>query len=86
MRINELEPVELEFGENITAASGYLAIGNRLTDLPTGSTLDHKSGMFSWLPGPGYFGKYLMVFVLKDTDGLITRTLVQVTVEPKFKK
>ena len=84
--INELEPIELELGENIAAATGYLVTGNRLRDLPIGSTLDPKSGRFSWLPGPGYFGKYLLVFVLEDTDGLYTWTRVQVTIEPKFKK
>jgi hypothetical protein len=84
--LKELEPVELELADNAAAAWGYLVTGGRLKDLPAGSTLDHKSARFSWLPGPGHFGKYLMVFVIKDTDGRYTRTLLQVTIEPKFNK
>jgi phosphodiesterase/alkaline phosphatase D-like protein len=84
--IKELEPVKLQLGTNIAAAQGYLVTGGHLSDLPVGSTLDHKSGLFSWLPGPGHFGKYLMVFVMKDTEGQYTRTLVRFTIEPKFNK
>ncbi len=82
--IKELEWVELEFGNNIAAAWGYLVVDSRLRDLPTGSTLDYKSGRFSWSPGPGYLGEYPMVFVLKDTAGQYTRTFIQVTIEPKY--
>lgn len=84
--IKELEPVELRLGKNIAAARGYLVTGGYLRDLPVGSTLDHKSGLFSWLPGPGHIGKYLMVFVMKDMEGQYTRTLVRITIEPKFNK
>jgi hypothetical protein len=84
--IKELEPVELQLGTNIAAASGYLVTGSHLRELPVGSTLDHKSGLFSWLPGPGHFGKYLMVFVVKDMEGQYKRTLVRFTIEPKFNK
>jgi len=82
--IKELEAVELQLGKNIAAVSGYLAAGDGLRDLPAGSTLDHASGQFSWIPGPGYLGKYLMVFVVKDTEGRYTRTLVRITIEPKI--
>jgi phosphodiesterase/alkaline phosphatase D-like protein len=84
--IKELEPLELQLGNNIAAAQGFLVTGGHLRDLPVGSTLDHKSGLFSWLPGPGHFGKYLMVFVIKDTDGQYKQTLVRFTIEPKFNK
>jgi hypothetical protein len=84
--IKELEPVELQLGINIAAAQGYLVTGGHLRDLPVGSTLDYKSGLFSWLPGPGHIGKYLMVFVMKDMEGQYKRTLVRITIEPKFNK
>lgn len=82
--IKELERVELEFGQPVTAA--YLVAGDRLRDLPIGSTLDGKSRRFSWIPGPGYLGSYLMVFVLEDSEGRHTRTFIRVTIEPGFKK
>jgi phosphodiesterase/alkaline phosphatase D-like protein len=84
--INELDPVELQLGENIAAVSGYLVTGGHLRDLPVGSTLDHESGRFSWLPGPGHYGKYFMVFVIKDTEDQYTRIPVRINIEPKFKK
>jgi phosphodiesterase/alkaline phosphatase D-like protein len=84
--IKELEPFDLQLGKNIAAAQGFLVTGGYLRDLPVGSTLDHKSGLFSWLPGPGHFGKYLMVLVMKDMEGQYTRTLVRITIEPKFNK
>ncbi len=84
--IKELEPVELQLGNNIAAVSGYLVIGGRLRDLPAGSSLDYESGRFSWLPGPGHFGEYLMVFVVKDTEGQYTRIPVRITIKPKFNK
>jgi len=84
--IKELEPVELQLGKNIATAQGFLVTDGHLRDLPIGSTLDHESGAFSWLPGPGHIGKYLMVFVKKDSENQYTRTLVQLTIEPKFNK
>jgi phosphodiesterase/alkaline phosphatase D-like protein len=83
--IKELERVELELGNTIIA--GYLVTTRGdLKVLPTGSTVEYPSGRFSWLPGPGYMGDYLMVFVLEDATGQHTRTLIRVTIEPGFKK
>jgi hypothetical protein len=85
MTIRELERLEVELGGPVIA--GYLVtINGDLKDLPSGSTLDEKSSRFSWIPGPGYIGSYLMVFILEDEDGQYTRTLIRVTIEPGFKK
>lgn len=86
LTIKEMERVEIELGTNIASAWGYLVAGDRLRDLPAGSTLDHNSGLFTWQPGPGYFGKYAMIFVIKDTTGMYTRTLIHVNIEAKFNK
>ncbi len=83
--VGELERVEVELGGPIAAA--YLVTGGGdLKDLPAGSTVDNLSGRFSWVPGPGYVGGYLMVFVLENGEGPNTRVLVRVTIEPGFKK
>jgi phosphodiesterase/alkaline phosphatase D-like protein len=84
--IDTLEPVQLQLGNDIAAASAYLVAGDMLTELPAGASLDAKSGTFTWIPGPGYEGKYLVAFILEDAEGKTTRTLVQFTIDPRFKK
>jgi phosphodiesterase/alkaline phosphatase D-like protein len=81
--IAELERIELKLGDDVTGTWGYLVTGDRLTDLPAGSTLNPQSGIFSWTPGPGYFGNYLIAFITKDTEGNYSRTLIRVTIEQK---
>lgn len=83
--ISEMERLEVELGNPIAAA--YLVTANGdLKNLPTGSTVESSSGRFSWIPGPGYLGSYLMVFVLEDSEGQYTRTHIRITIEPEFKK
>lgn len=79
--LDELEPLRLQLGENLTALSGYLAAGNDLRNLPAGATLDPLSGTFSWIPGPGFKGNYLLIFVAKDSDDNYTRIPVKITIE-----
>ena len=82
--ISEMERLEVGLGNPIAAA--YLVTANGdLKNLPTGSTVESSSGRFSWIPGPGYLGSYLMVFVLEDSEGQYTRTFIRVTIEPEFK-
>jgi hypothetical protein len=42
---------------------GYLAANEILRDLPPGSHLDSATGRFTWMPGPGYLGAYVLAFV-----------------------
>jgi hypothetical protein len=54
----ELEPVQIRFnGET----------GLNSSRLPIGSTLDREKGIFYWSPGPGFLGKYNLVFT--DQEG-----------------
>jgi hypothetical protein len=50
-------------GGAIPRYEGYLIVGDELRPLPIGSTLDARTGIFSWLPGPGFLGDYRLVFV-----------------------
>jgi len=54
--IKELERVEIQLGEDLFPAQGYMIINNRLTRLPIATTLDKKTGRFCWWPGPGFCG------------------------------
>jgi len=64
---------------------GYQIVGTELRPLPIGSTLDPKTGTFSWMPGPGFLGTYDLVFIKEDGLGMTNRIPVKVTIRPKFK-
>jgi len=66
--------------------TGYLLVGGELRPLPIGSTLDPHTGTFSWLPGPGFSGRYDLVFVQRDRFGAPHRIPVAILIEPKFGK
>jgi hypothetical protein len=66
--------------------SGYLIVGDELRPLPIGSTLDARTGRFSWLPGPGFVGTYDMIFLKDDGWGAAKRFPVCVTIRPKLER
>ncbi len=66
--------------QNSKFYSGCQLVGSRLKRLPIGSTLDTKKGVFYWLPGPGFVGRYALVFV--DTESNQMRQ-VNVKILPK---
>ncbi|MDQ1350160.1 MAG: hypothetical protein QG657_461 [Acidobacteriota bacterium] len=69
--IRESERVVIDFG-NVPMAP--------LKTLPIGSTLDRERGIFYWLPGPGFIGKYELTFVDRRTNGL---RKVNITIQAK---
>ena len=81
IEIRELERIELHIS-NVEA--GYMLAGNRTYPLPLGFTLDTKKGRFSWIPGPGFYGNYRLVFVVKDKYGVFSKKEILVTIVPKF--
>ena len=64
--------------------AGYMLAGNKIHPLPVGSTLDTQNGIFSWIPGPGFFGNYRMVFVVKGQNGDLSKQEILVSIIPKF--
>ena len=81
IEIRELERMELIIS-NVEA--GYMLAGNKIHPLPVGSTLDTQNGIFSWIPGPGFFGNYRMVFVVKGQNGDLSKQEILVSIIPKF--
>jgi hypothetical protein len=63
---------------------GFLVVGDELRPLPIGSTLDSSTGVFAWQPGPGFIGKYTFVFVRESAGGFKDKTVVRITIVPKF--
>jgi hypothetical protein len=88
--IKELERIEIQLGENLSDvadvadASGYMIIAGGLRPLPIGSTLDKKAGKFYWSPGPGFYGKYHLVFLIKDSGGQWSKKMIEIDIDSRF--
>ena len=66
----------------LSTYTGFLVIDNHLRSLPIGSTLDTRNGVFSWQPGPGFYGTYEFVFI--KANGIARRKVrVRVKILPK---
>ena len=52
--------------QNSKFYSGYMVVGNQIRALPIGSTLDRERGVFYWQPGPGFLGRYHLVFIKNE--------------------
>lgn len=82
LKIRELERIEIQLIKDEGFVSGYLLSGSQLRPLPIGSTL--KNGIFSWIPGPGFLGDYVLLFAVKGPDGALSKREFIVRIEPKF--
>jgi len=85
IQVKETERVEIHLTQeqsNEKVFEGYLMVGNRFMSLPVGSTLNSKSGVYSWNPGPGFLGKYHLVFVGTDSNGSMNRRDVLIEITP----
>ena len=86
IEIEEMESIKLEF----KAKEGLKFVGwgkEKSINLPIGSTLDEKNGIFYWIPGPGFLNRHVLHFAV--TDGIYISKPVQVVISivPKtFKK
>ncbi len=81
IELNELERLEVHFCQFTTLVSftGGMVVGDRSRPLPTGSTLD-RNGIFYWIPGPGFIGRYKFIFESPKTG---EKCFLMVTVKPK---
>jgi len=85
IEMKEIERVEMELGRG-KGYRGYLVVGEELRPLPIGSTLDSKTGRFSWMPGPGFIGTYELLFLQTDGLGITRRIPIRILIAPKFGK
>ena len=88
VEIEELGFVELRFRpeSRIRDGSGLRFIGwgdgaSKL--LPIGSTLDPETGVFSWIPGPGFLGRHVLHFAVSDGERKSAPLTVAVDIVPK---
>lgn len=61
-----------------------MVVGNQLRALPIGSTFDTEKGIFYWHPGPGFIGKYRLVFVTRSEIGTFTKRNITIKIVPQF--
>jgi hypothetical protein len=85
--VEETEHVEVRLANHFDEAGGiyegYVLVGEELRPLPVGSSLNRKTGVFKWQPGPGFVGTYEFVFIRNLPGGYKTRIPVKLTIEPK---
>ncbi len=94
IEIPEVNRIEIELGDESGVRrarfragrgySGYMIVGNELRPLPVGSTLDRRTGRFSWMPGPGFVGTYDLVFVAYEMSGIKRKTIFRLSIIPHF--
>ena len=66
-----------------TELTGHLRVGNELRPLPIGSTLDGRTGLFTWQPGVGFIGAYDLVFVRWADGRAVSRQDVRIVLNVK---
>jgi len=66
-------------GSTIRFAGGE-RVGADLRPLPIGARLDPGTGVFTWLPGPGFWGTFTLEFVAGGEGGKARRQRVNAIV------
>jgi hypothetical protein len=80
VQIPEMGRLELYLGR---VETGYLVANGTQRDLPAGSHLDRATGLFTWMPGPGYVGSYRLTFVRGSEQILVDVTIGPVAQSPR---
>jgi hypothetical protein len=61
--------------------AGIERVGSDIRPLPIGARLDPDTGVFSWLPGPGFRGAFTLEFLANRGGPSPARHLVRVILE-----
>lgn len=83
IEIEELRPVKIR----ITGRGGreFAGWGRDMSrSLPVGSTLDRKTGSFTWIPGPGFLGRQVLHFAMTKGRFISPPVTVIINIKPKF--
>ena len=98
IEIKELERIELRLFEGTRGLAplanspglptnnriGFQVVGDQLRTLPIGSTFNPQTGIFCWVPGPGFCGTYRFVFLEEKQNREWRKTFITVRILPKF--
>ncbi len=84
----ETEHIEVRLANQFDEAGGryegYLIADGQMRPLPVGSSLNRRTGVFKWQPGPGFVGTYEFVFIRTVYGGYKTKIPVNLTIRSKF--
>jgi len=83
VQAEELDRIELHLAGAPQEYSGYLRTASGLQPLPIGSSLDESTGVFTWTPGVGFYGKYELTFVRWRNRQAVSRQDVRITLNAK---
>ncbi len=79
-----MEPLGIVLEESSSGNMEYIGWGeNEWKALPIGSSLDRDKGIFSWIPTPGFIGRYVFHFAVIDGSHMSKPLQVVVNVIPK---
>ncbi len=79
--LRELEQLTVETGNKYTILSGYFLSDSFLTSMPIGSSIDSQNNRFVWEPGPGFLGKYNLVLIFNNQNGVKVRKDITIEIE-----
>jgi len=84
IQIEEMEPIRIVFEGSSEGNMKYIGWGeNKANVLPIGSTLDREKGIFSWIPTPGFIGRYVLYFAVTEGSYMSKPIRLIVNVIPK---
>jgi len=81
VEIEELERIKIILASESNIIAGWVVSNDKLYSLPIGSTL--RGGSFYWAPGPGFLGDFMLIFVLENQPGELTRREILVNIVPR---
>jgi len=80
--VQELERVVVDLRAKGTTR--FIGWGESLDrELPVGSSIDQKTGVFSWIPGPGFLGRHVLHFAAAEGTTRSRAVEVVVNIHPK---
>ncbi|MCP4152054.1 MAG: hypothetical protein GY757_30210 [bacterium] len=59
---------------------GFMLVDGGMRPLPAGSFLDRAKGVFYWQPGPGFLGKFQLVFITARTNGPVSTKKINIRI------
>jgi hypothetical protein len=68
--------IELRLPTSRSSYAGRMFVSEGPRDLPLGSSLDARAGIFYWQPAPGFLGAYELEFLAADHAPLSVRVVV----------
>jgi len=76
------EPLAIELDPDRSGRfAGHERVGNDLRPLPVCARLDPDTGVFTWLPGPGFRGSFALEFLADRCTGTIARQRVVMRID-----